>query len=135
MYAATAVAGELMVDDEGLEAHAFEPEEIPWNDLAFRSTRRSYATTCSGLRDRDFFREIHVLNRVEQRHAFGHRAPKRLAARNQTIPPARLLAGDLAPTGPSTVSPADAPPELISPARPSAAVRKLIACEIDRIVR
>ena len=38
VYAATYVAGELMVDDEGLEARAFEPGEIPWDDLAFRST-------------------------------------------------------------------------------------------------
>lgn len=38
VYAAIYVAGDLMVDDEGLEARAFEPAEIPWDDLAFRST-------------------------------------------------------------------------------------------------
>jgi ADP-ribose pyrophosphatase YjhB (NUDIX family) len=38
VYAATYVSGELVVDDEGLEARAFESHEIPWNDLAFRST-------------------------------------------------------------------------------------------------
>ena len=38
VYAATYVSGELTVDDEGLEVRAFEPDEIPWNDLAFRST-------------------------------------------------------------------------------------------------
>jgi 8-oxo-dGTP pyrophosphatase MutT (NUDIX family) len=39
VYAATYVSGELVVDDEGLEARAFEPLEIPWDDLAFRSTQ------------------------------------------------------------------------------------------------
>jgi 8-oxo-dGTP diphosphatase len=39
VYAATYVSGDLVVDDEGLEARAFEPDEIPWNDLAFRSTQ------------------------------------------------------------------------------------------------
>jgi ADP-ribose pyrophosphatase YjhB (NUDIX family) len=38
VYAASYLGGELMVDDEGLEAKAFEPEVIPWDELAFRST-------------------------------------------------------------------------------------------------
>ena len=38
VYAASYVTGELAVDDEGLEARAFTPDEIPWDDLAFRST-------------------------------------------------------------------------------------------------
>ena len=38
VYAATYVSGSLVVDDEGLEARAFKPDEIPWNELAFRST-------------------------------------------------------------------------------------------------
>ena len=29
------------MDDEGLEARAFEPDEIPWDHLAFRSTREA----------------------------------------------------------------------------------------------
>jgi 8-oxo-dGTP diphosphatase len=41
VYAATCIGGELAVDDEGLEARAFEPEAIPWDDLAFRSTREA----------------------------------------------------------------------------------------------
>ena len=48
VYAATYVSGELMVDDEGLEARAFEPREIPWEELAFRSTHdalREYLAT------------------------------------------------------------------------------------------
>ena len=47
VYAATYVSGELVVDDEGLEARAFEPHEIPWDELAFRSTTdalREYLT-------------------------------------------------------------------------------------------
>ena len=38
VYAATYVGGDLAVDDEGLEARAFAPDEIPWEELAFRST-------------------------------------------------------------------------------------------------
>ena len=38
VYAATYVGGTLVVDDEGLEGRTFAPEEIPWGELAFRST-------------------------------------------------------------------------------------------------
>ena len=41
VYAATALAGELEVDDEGLEARTFALDELPWDDLAFRSTREA----------------------------------------------------------------------------------------------
>jgi 8-oxo-dGTP diphosphatase len=41
VYAATRLGGQLAVDDEGLEARAFEPGAIPWDDLAFRSTREA----------------------------------------------------------------------------------------------
>jgi 8-oxo-dGTP diphosphatase len=41
VYAATREGGELVVDDEGLEARAFEPEALPWDELAFRSTREA----------------------------------------------------------------------------------------------
>jgi 8-oxo-dGTP diphosphatase len=41
VYAATYVGGELAVDEEGLEARSFEPSAIPWDDLAFRSTREA----------------------------------------------------------------------------------------------
>jgi ADP-ribose pyrophosphatase YjhB (NUDIX family) len=44
VYAATAVGGSLMHDDEQLEAAEFTRESIPWNELAFRSTEE-------GLRD------------------------------------------------------------------------------------
>lgn len=38
VYAATMIGGSLECDDEGLEASFFEPDEIPWQELAFRST-------------------------------------------------------------------------------------------------
>jgi 8-oxo-dGTP diphosphatase len=44
VYAATMVGGELCTDEECLEAKLFAQDEIPWDELAFRSTRE-------GLRD------------------------------------------------------------------------------------
>jgi ADP-ribose pyrophosphatase YjhB (NUDIX family) len=41
VYSATMISGCLGCDDEGLEARFFEPETIPWEDLAFRSTREA----------------------------------------------------------------------------------------------
>ncbi len=41
VYAATMVGGELAVDEEGLEVQWFEPSSIPWDDLAFASTREA----------------------------------------------------------------------------------------------
>jgi ADP-ribose pyrophosphatase YjhB (NUDIX family) len=41
VYAATMVGGCLGCDEEGLEARFFEPHEIPWEELAFRSTREA----------------------------------------------------------------------------------------------
>ncbi|HEY7499750.1 MAG TPA: NUDIX hydrolase [Vicinamibacterales bacterium] len=38
VYAATVLGGELCGDDECLEARLFGREEIPWEQLAFRST-------------------------------------------------------------------------------------------------
>ena len=38
VYAATALGGELCGDDECLEASLFTPDQIPWAQLAFRST-------------------------------------------------------------------------------------------------
>jgi 8-oxo-dGTP diphosphatase len=38
VYAATMTGGCLGCDDEGLEARFFEAQEIPWEELAFRST-------------------------------------------------------------------------------------------------
>jgi mutator protein MutT len=41
VYAASIVSGNLVVDDEGLEARFFHPHEIPWDELAFRSTHEA----------------------------------------------------------------------------------------------
>jgi ADP-ribose pyrophosphatase YjhB (NUDIX family) len=41
VYLATAIGGALCADDECLDAAVFPPAEIPWNDLAFRSTREA----------------------------------------------------------------------------------------------
>ena len=45
VYAATRMSGELAVDDESLESARVHLDEIPWDDLAFRSTRKRCATT------------------------------------------------------------------------------------------
>jgi len=41
VYAATAVGGSLTFDDESLEGRFFAPEEIPWDNLAFKSTHEA----------------------------------------------------------------------------------------------
>jgi 8-oxo-dGTP diphosphatase len=41
VWAATALGGELAVDDENSEARWFAPDAIPWDDLAFLSTREA----------------------------------------------------------------------------------------------
>jgi 8-oxo-dGTP diphosphatase len=41
VYSATALGGELCIDDECLEAGLFDRHEIPWDALAFRSTREA----------------------------------------------------------------------------------------------
>jgi ADP-ribose pyrophosphatase YjhB (NUDIX family) len=41
VYAATMIGGELCTDEECLEARLFTPSEIPWDALAFRSTREA----------------------------------------------------------------------------------------------
>lgn len=39
VYTATITGGYLACDDEGFEVQLFAPDSIPWDDLAFRSTR------------------------------------------------------------------------------------------------
>ena len=48
VYVATIVGGCLGCDDEGLEARFFETTEIPWDDLAFRSTREALREFLAG---------------------------------------------------------------------------------------
>jgi ADP-ribose pyrophosphatase YjhB (NUDIX family) len=51
VYAATMIGGCLGCDDEGLEARVFEPNEIPWDELAFRSTREALKQFLDGRSD------------------------------------------------------------------------------------
>ena len=41
VYGATAIGGELCADEECLEARLFDRHEIPWDQLAFHSTRQA----------------------------------------------------------------------------------------------
>ena len=50
VYAATMISGDLAVDDEGLEAREFSLDEIPWDDLAFRSTREALRDYLDGVK-------------------------------------------------------------------------------------
>ena len=49
VYAATAIGGTICVDDESLESAEFDSTEIPWDDLAFRSTRDGLRDYLAGL--------------------------------------------------------------------------------------
>ena len=40
-FAATVIGGCLGCDEESLEAQLFEPEQIPWDELAFKSTKEA----------------------------------------------------------------------------------------------
>jgi ADP-ribose pyrophosphatase YjhB (NUDIX family) len=50
VYAATALGGTPCVDDECLEFGEFAPAEIPWAELAFRSTQEGLRDYFNGLR-------------------------------------------------------------------------------------
>lgn len=41
VYAATMTGGEMAVDEEGLEVRWFDASAIPWDELAFASTREA----------------------------------------------------------------------------------------------
>lgn len=49
VYAATMIGGELALDDEGLESAEVLPHEIPWEELAFESTRQGLQDYLAGL--------------------------------------------------------------------------------------
>lgn len=49
VYAATAIGGKLCVDDECLECAELTAEQIPWDELAFRSTREALRDYLAGL--------------------------------------------------------------------------------------
>jgi ADP-ribose pyrophosphatase YjhB (NUDIX family) len=48
VYSARAIGGALCVDDECLEVRVFDPSDIPWDNLAFRSTREALRDYISG---------------------------------------------------------------------------------------
>jgi hypothetical protein len=48
VYAATVLGGELCTDDECLEARLFDAAEIPWSELAFRSTHEALRDFLAG---------------------------------------------------------------------------------------
>jgi ADP-ribose pyrophosphatase YjhB (NUDIX family) len=50
VYAATAIRGELCGDEECLEARLFGADELPWDALAFRSTREALRDYLDGVR-------------------------------------------------------------------------------------
>jgi len=50
VYAATMMGGELCNDDECLEAKLFHPDDLPWDELAFRSTREALRDYLAGVR-------------------------------------------------------------------------------------
>jgi 8-oxo-dGTP diphosphatase len=56
VYAATALGGELCGDDECLEAGLFTADEIPWESLAFRSTKDAF---------RDYFRSERLSSKLK----------------------------------------------------------------------
>lgn len=49
VYAATVIGGILAIDDEGLESAEVLPHEIPWEELAFESTRAGLQDYLAGL--------------------------------------------------------------------------------------
>jgi ADP-ribose pyrophosphatase YjhB (NUDIX family) len=50
VYASTAIGGALAPDDESLEVGLFAEAEIPWDSLAFESTRHALRDYFDGLR-------------------------------------------------------------------------------------
>jgi len=50
VYAATAMGGELCGDEECLETRLFRPDELPWEELAFQSTREALRDYLDGVR-------------------------------------------------------------------------------------
>ena len=50
VYAATAMSGELCGDEECLETRLFHTDELPWDALAFQSTREALRDYLAGVR-------------------------------------------------------------------------------------
>lgn len=50
VYAATAMGGELCGDEECLETRLFSADNLPWDELAFQSTREALRDYLDGVR-------------------------------------------------------------------------------------
>jgi ADP-ribose pyrophosphatase YjhB (NUDIX family) len=50
VYTATVTGGALACDDEGLEARFFDPDDLPWDELAFRSTYEALREFLAAMR-------------------------------------------------------------------------------------
>ena len=50
VYAATALGGQLCGDEECLEARLFSADNLPWDELAFQSTREALRDYLGGVR-------------------------------------------------------------------------------------
>lgn len=50
VYAATALSGTLCVDEESIETAVFSAADLPWTELAFRSTEEGLRDYLSGVR-------------------------------------------------------------------------------------
>lgn len=50
VYAATVMGGQLCADEECSEVRLFTPDEVPWDELAFRSTREALRDYLDGVR-------------------------------------------------------------------------------------
>jgi 8-oxo-dGTP diphosphatase len=53
VYAAEMIGGELRSGEEALEVRVFRPQEIPWGELAFRSTREALRDYLAGREEGD----------------------------------------------------------------------------------
>jgi ADP-ribose pyrophosphatase YjhB (NUDIX family) len=49
VYSAKAIGGTLTIDDESLEVRVFDRDQIPWDELAFRSTHDALRDYLAGL--------------------------------------------------------------------------------------
>ena len=49
VYKASVISGELRIDEESLEAGLFSRAEIPWDQLAFRSTHEALEDFYTGV--------------------------------------------------------------------------------------
>ena len=115
VYRATWTAGELAVDDENSEIRTFAAADLPWNELAFRSTRDSSATL------KDYFAACRV--RPDRRLALGVGQRPELGggtARDQRGLARVLEAGEVRPIAPGE-----------RPAQPHAGGQRGVVHDVD----